>query len=79
MSDSFAIPWTIAQQVPLSVGFPRQAYWTGLPFPSQGDLSNPDVKPAPPALQAESLLLSHREAEYTILMLKTECRIKGNQ
>ena len=50
-----------------------------MPFPSQGDLSTPGIKPVPPALQAESLLLSHPETKYTILMLKTECRLKGNQ
>ena len=50
-----------------------------MPFPSQRDLSNPGIKPASPALQAESLLLSYWETKYTILMLKTKCRIKGNQ
>ena len=54
MSDS-AIPWTVASQVPLSMGFYRQEYWSGLPFPSPGDLSNPGIKPRSPALQAESL------------------------
>ena len=37
----FATPWTIADQVPLSMGFSRQDYWSGLPFPSPGDLPNP--------------------------------------
>ena len=41
MSDSFATPWTIARQASLSMGFPRQEYWSGSPFPSPGDLSNP--------------------------------------
>ena len=40
MFDSFVTPWTIGPQVPLSVGFPRQEYWSGLPFPSPGDLPN---------------------------------------
>ena len=44
MSDSFAIPWTVALQAPLSMGFPRQEYWNGLPFPSPGDLPNPGIK-----------------------------------
>ena len=52
-------PWTVAHQPPLSTGFPRQEeYWSGLPFPSPGDLTNPGVKPASPvspALQAGSL------------------------
>ena len=50
MSDSFATPWTIAYQAPLSMGFPRQEYWSVLPFPSSGDLPNPGIKPASPTL-----------------------------
>ena len=45
---------------PLSVGFPRQEYWSGLPFPFPGDLSDPGVEPASPALQADSLPLYHQ-------------------
>ena len=41
----FATLWTIACQAPLSMGFPRQEYWSGLPFPSPGDLPDPGVKP----------------------------------
>ena len=41
----FATPWTVAYQVPLSMGFSRQEYWSGLPFPSPGDLSNPGIGP----------------------------------
>ena len=43
-------------------GFSRQEYWSGLPFPSQGDLPNPGIEPMSPELQADSLLLSHRES-----------------
>ena len=43
-------PWTVAHQVPLSMGFPKQEYWSGLPFPSPGDLHTPGMKPASPAL-----------------------------
>ena len=43
-------PWTVAHQVPLSVGFSRQEYWSGLPFPSPGDLPNAGIKPASPAV-----------------------------
>ena len=46
----FAIPWTVAHQIPLSMGFPRQEYWSGLPFPSPGDLPNPGTELASPAL-----------------------------
>ena len=50
-----AIPWAIARQTPLSVGFPRQEYWNGLPFPSPEDLPDPGIKHATPALQVDSL------------------------
>ena len=46
----------IGSQAPLSTGFPRQEYWSGLPFPSPGDLPNPEIKSRSPALQADSLL-----------------------
>ena len=49
------LPWTVACQAPLSMEFPRQEYWSGLPFPSPGDLPNPGIKPRSPALQAEAL------------------------
>ena len=62
MSNSFATPWTVARQAPLSVEFSRQEYWSGLPFPSPGDLPDPGIKPASPALQVDSLLLSHQES-----------------
>ena len=55
MSSTFATPWTIVRQAPLSVGFPRQDYWNGLLLPSPGDLPDPGVEPASPALQADSL------------------------
>ena len=48
-------PWTIACQAPLSMGFSRQEYWSGWPYPSPGDLSNPGIEPGSPALQADSL------------------------
>ena len=46
----FVTPWTVAYQAPLSIGFPRQEYWSGLPFPSPGDLPDPGIKPTSPAL-----------------------------
>ena len=55
MSYSFATPWTVACQVPLSMGFPRQEYWSVLPFPSPGDFPDPGIKSEYPALQADSL------------------------
>ena len=44
------IPWTVAYQAPLSLGFSRQEYWSGLPLPSPGDLPNPGIEPGSPAL-----------------------------
>ena len=46
--------WTVACQTPLPMGFPRQEYWSGLPFPSPGDLSHPGIKPLSPVLQEDS-------------------------
>ena len=53
--STLATPWTVACQVPLSMGFSRQEYWSGLPFPSSGDLPNPGIEPRSPTLQAVSL------------------------
>ena len=50
-----ATPWTVARQDPLSMGFSRQEYWSGLPFPSPWDLPNPGIEPGSPALQADAL------------------------
>ena len=50
MPDSFATPWTVACQAPLSVAFPSQEYWNGLPFPSPGDLPDPGIEPTSPEL-----------------------------
>ena len=50
MSNSFATPWTVALQAPLSMGFPRQEYWSGVPFPSAGDLPDPAHEPNPKML-----------------------------
>ena len=49
------IPWTVAYKAPLSMGFSRQEYWSGLPFLSPGDLPNPGIEPEYLALQADSL------------------------
>ena len=46
----FATPWTVTLQAPLSVGFPRQEFWSGLPFPPPGNLPNPGIEPASSAL-----------------------------
>ena len=51
----FVTPWTVAYQAPLSMRFSRQEYWSGLPFPSPGDLPNPGIKPGSPALESDAL------------------------
>ena len=51
----FVTQWTVAYQPPLSMGSSRQEYWSGLPFPSPGDLPNPGIEPRSPALQADAL------------------------
>ena len=59
----FVTPWTVAHKAPLSMGFSGQEYWSGLPFPSPGDLPDPgieSVSPASPALAGGSLPLSHQ-------------------
>ena len=55
----FATPCTVALQAPLSMEFSRQEYWSGLSFPSPGDLPNPGIKPRSPASQVDSLPLGH--------------------
>ena len=52
----FATPWTVAYKVPPSMGFSRQEYWSGLPFPYPGSLPDPGIELRSPALQADSLL-----------------------
>ena len=44
----FVTPWTVAHQAPLSMGFPRQEYWSGLPFPPPGNLPDPGIEPTSP-------------------------------
>ena len=51
----FVTPWTVAYQAALPMGFSKQEYWSGLPFPSPGDLPNPGIEPRSPTLQADAL------------------------
>ena len=51
----FVTLWTVAYQAPPAMGFSRQKYWSGLPFPSPGDLPDPGIKPRSPALKADAL------------------------
>ena len=51
----FATLWTVAYQASLSTGFSRQEYWSGLPFPSPGDLPDPGIEPGSPTLEEDAL------------------------
>ena len=69
MSHSLWPPWTVARQAPLSMEFPRQEYWNGLPFPSPGDLPSPEMELAHPALAGRCIL--YRWATRDILTMAT--------
>ena len=62
----FATLWAVAHQAPLSVLFPKQEYWSGLLFPSPGDLPDPGIKPGSPALQADALLSDLLGKPYSV-------------
>ena len=74
----FATLWTVARQAPLFLGFPRQEYWSGVPFPSPGDLPDPGIEPTSPPLAGglftaeplvkHSLLLGALKSHYGALM-----------
>ena len=64
----FATLWTLACQTPLSLGFFRQEYWSGLPFPSPGDLPSPGIEPWSPALQADSLPAELPVLAFSVLL-----------
>ena len=73
-------PWTAVHQVPLSVGFSRQEYWSGLPFPPPGDLPDPGIEPISPevpVLEADSLPVSHQgmQSQYLSIYLSTHTHI----
>ena len=65
---TLSTPWTVACQALLSMEFPRQEYWSGLPFPSPGDLPDPGIEPRVPTLQADSLP-SEPQGSYSILWM----------
>ena len=89
MSDSFETSCTVAHQAPLSVRFPRQEYWSGLPFPPPGDLPNPGIEPAllalagrffitepPGKLQTEPLLGTEYQATIYNGMMTSQVFVK---
>ena len=63
----FATPWTVALQFPPSMEFSRQEYWSGLPFPSPGDLPDPGIKTGCPALQADSLTAGASREDHLLI------------
>ena len=67
VSDSFGTLWTVAHQAPLSMGFSREEYWSGLPFPPPGNLPDPGIEPASSALQENSLQLSPQGIPWGLL------------
>ena len=67
----FVTPWTVAHQAPLSMEFSRQEYWSGLPFASPGDLPDPGMEPASPALQADSSPLSQQGSPSLLILTLT--------
>ena len=67
--SGFAGPPTVARQAPLSVEFPRQEYWSSLPFPPPGDLPDSGIETVSPALQADSLPLSHQGSTWRVGVL----------
>ena len=75
MSESFATPGTIAHQVPLSVGYPREEYWGGLPFPSSGDHLDPGIEPTFLTLQADS---SH-QGSHDVYLFFGKVKVKVTQ
>ena len=76
VSDSFSTPSFVAHQAPLSMGFSRKEYWSALSFPSPGDLPELGIEPATPALQVDSLRLSHWEiTDICICITKSHCCI----
>ena len=70
----FGTPWTVAYQAPLSRGFSRQEWWSGLPFPSPGDLPDPGIEPRSPILQ-EDALLSEPPGKPRSIILQLKKRI----
>ena len=72
----FVTSWTVAHQAPLSMGFSRQEYWSGLPFPSPEDLPDPGIEPRSPALQADALTSEPQgspqgKAKYSTILIST--------
>ena len=68
----FATPWTVAYQAPPSMGFSRQEYWSGLPFPSPGDLPDPGIEPRSPTFQADALTSEPPGKPYMLIRVASK-------
>ena len=66
----FATPWTVARQAPLSIGFPQREYWSGLPFPSPGELPDPEIEPVSLALACGFFTTSPGKPKKTVPAFK---------
>ena len=79
----FATPWTVTYQAPLSMRFSRQEYWSGLPFPSPGDLPDPGIEPGSPALESDALTSEPpgkpKKKPYCKLIFRLEADSAGNR
>ena len=64
----FATPCTVAHQAPPSMEFSRQEYWSGLPFPSPGDLPNPGIEPRSPPLQSDALTSAYLKLKKILIL-----------
>ena len=69
-------PWTVARQAPQSMEFSRQEYWSGLPWPSPGDLPNPGIEPGSPSLEADSYPLSYLGNALEVIKLNIKNSVK---
>ena len=74
----FVTPWTVAHQAPLSMGFFRQEYWSGLPFPTSGNFPDPGVEPVSSVLAGRVSPLSHLEAPHPYLAWSQMLKISSN-
>jgi len=77
MSHSFVTPWTVAHQAPLSIGFPKQGYRSGLPFPSPGHLPDPEIKHMSPALAGRFITTELPGKAHISFYLLSKCFFKN--
>ena len=69
LSDSFVTSWTVVHKAPLSTGFPRQEYWSGLPFPSPGDIPDPGIEPQVSCISWQSLHRLNHQGSLSLSLL----------